>query len=591
MQSWRLPLILSTICLLVLLSIIFFESHQAGTADKIIFEKRLFPRFDPSTAYRITTRSRKQSDFRLVLENGHWLIQEPFKFTADNFAIDDLLWLLADIEYLQKISVKRDSSQLKQYGLNEPRFVLRANWGRKDEIELRIGSDSPRPGSVYAQIRKNDDDIYVISNEILSILSRPLDEWRNKTLINLADQEVHGIVLEIKGVRYEIGRINQDWKVITPETAELDPAKVNTWLGNLLSARAESYGDDALQDAARRIEPDSHVILELYNEKKELIAGLRITEVSTAADTSKAIARRVGENIWMCLEENQKPLLVPELDSLRDRRIMNIPTSAISKIAILRQDKTISFLRSNNGWILENYPHALETSLVEDYLTSLSQISFGESLKSSEKNTGEKFLSVNFWHKLESGQEVKTREIQILKSQDDEFICHIVGNQRSFKINREDVQKFLVEPIDFRKKKFVWPDINKASVITIENKLKDLKITLSEKPELLKFSQLLREVDVEKWIDIPNCPDSEAPAFVVTAEYSEKNKSSIQICQCEGMPSLAVFTSSDYTESFKPLTAWFSLFQEVLDQHIDLNQLTNTNTVDSKTEHKVLNTD
>ena len=314
MQTWRLPLLLLGACALLLVFIVYFERELPSSSDRTHLKKRLYPAFDPKTAHCVSIRIRRSDEVRLVLRDDKWRIVEPFEFAADQFTVDDLLWSIADLEFIQKIPVSRQSARLKEYGLHEPRIVLRVNWGKKDEAELRLGIDSPRPGAVYAQIRKNDKFVYVIPQEIFSLLSQPVDEWRNKSLVDLAGQKVHVIILEEKGFRYEFHKTDQSWKLITPETRDVVSEKVNFWLSSLFSARAVGYCNQDTQDAVRRISPEMLVGLELYNEKKELLAGLRFAEVKISETCVQPVARRVGESVWMCLAENQLRVLLPQID-------------------------------------------------------------------------------------------------------------------------------------------------------------------------------------------------------------------------------------------------------------------------------------
>jgi len=565
MQSWRLPLILTSLSLIVFGYILLFERHFISSTQRAEVGKRLFPAFNPSSAHQITIRIRKTDDIRLSLEKGRWLLEEPFNFAADHFAVEDLLWLLSEMEFIQKISVRRDSSLLRDYGLNDPRVVIRTKWDKKEEIELRIGSSSPRPGSLYAQIRKNDGYVYVIPEEIFSMLSRPPDEWRNKLLINLADQQIKSIRLESNDVRYEFLHEQGIWKLISPENARLDTDKVNSWLGSLLSARAARYGDNTVQDAARRLNLESITSLELYNDENEIIAGLRLAEISIVDDQPIKVARRLGENIWMCLDETTASLILPQFDSLVDRRFLSIPISSVSKINLSSNEENLTISRSENGWSIANFPYSVEHDAIENYLGELAKISLGKKIQPGYTDISQDVCTVSFWQKLESGKEIKASEIIIRKAADIGFYASIPGSQSAFSIDKKDLAKILVKPGHFRVKKFTCPEIDQTRLLTIEIANEQKKLTLTERSDISKLSHLLRSIDVEEWTDIHICPDrSEINTIKISAKNSENSHMRFHICTFQEKACLFVFVSADKNQSFRPTRAWFSLFEKTL---------------------------
>src|SRR5262245_22743563 len=123
----RTPLWLAFFCLILGFLIFFSERKWHSTDEQKLQAKRFFE-VEQDLVERITIRSPAE-DIKLEKKKEKWRLREPLDYLADQEMVQSLL---SDLEYLESIEafhLKNPEKELEQYGLKNPRFVLRANWG------------------------------------------------------------------------------------------------------------------------------------------------------------------------------------------------------------------------------------------------------------------------------------------------------------------------------------------------------------------------------------------------------------------------------------------------------------------------------
>ncbi len=566
MQTWRLPLILISLVIIATAYLIFFDSKRAGTAEAIFLEKRLFAKFDPESAHRITIRRSKEEDLRFNLQESTWRIVEPFEFTADQFDIDDLLWLLADLEYIQKIPVPRDSSRLSAYGLSSPRYVLRANWGRRDEIELRIGDDSARPGSIYAQIRKNDAWVYTIPREVSDILARPATDWRNRRLLDTRGRRVMKIRRESSTKTSEINVNENLWTVASQDPATLDQDSVNHWVTSILSSRIARYCTPAEEDDVRRAAQEKIISLEFLDEQGQAIVGLRYISTLSSDGTPLHAARRIGETAWMYVDEELATHLNNDPADFLNTRPLRYPPSAVSRADITTRAESFQIHRVDGGWLIQPEGKFAETASVENFLAFMNRPLARKSSSPTAADTEhyDKLASFQFHIESPSDQKTLTEEFLIYRGPTGSLWGRLRNLYDLYSLDEETVRPLLVRAEDFVPKIWNLPEsftrtsLKRATILN--SRLEELSLDRYQ-----TFLPLLQRIDVSAWLPAESECGLDHRQLILESESNSR----LIVCICDQLICQMRFEEETGSTAFVPLQAWAKLFFAALERILE----------------------
>lgn len=564
MQTWRLPLILFCLAVAGAAYLFFFDTKKQGTAEQIFFEKRLFPRFDPNQAHRVTVRRSKTDDLRFELEQGTWKIVAPMRYDADPFDIEDLLWILADLEYLQKIQVPRDSSRLSAYGLDSPRFVLRANWGPRDEIELRVGDDSPRPGTVYVQIRKNDPWVYSVTRDVADILAKPAEQWRTRRLLDSRGMRVTGVRYESAGTTTELTSKNNHWTLDEQPAPALDQDAVNKWLTDIFTARVDRYCNDEELQAIRRNTPGQGVTWEFFGEDGAVISGLRFVTVKRDDGQSFAAARRQGESAWVLLNNEQTQMLSATPHDFINTKPLNHPTSAVTQITVNSRDETFTLERSDGGWLLRPENKTADNASVDRFLALLSRPVPKNSLSRNVPSDTESLTLAEFAISTSTDEdnEQNTELFRVIKDVSGSLWGVIPGLPTPCRLDEDYVRPLLVTVEDFLPRSWTLPEefiTDGRHHISAGTDTADLSAISTS-----SLFALLRTVNVETWLRIePTCSQTEQ-TFTLSSESNFR----LIICICGEIVCRIQYESPSQLTAFRPDSAWGRLLLAKITQAI-----------------------
>lgn len=146
-------------------------------------------------------------------------------------------------------------------------------------------------------------------------------------------------------------RVN-GWQADSGSVARLFEAVAETSVGDLMAtnpANHERMGVSA--DSARTIE------IEIAGATRTLLVGNEGPRFSTA------YARLPGEDEVYLLEGGIRAQLTRQLDSWRNRRLLAIDTSAVSRITVQRDDDTFTLVRGDSTWTFEDGSEAVSSQV------------------------------------------------------------------------------------------------------------------------------------------------------------------------------------------------------------------------------------
>ncbi len=279
------------------------------------------------------------------LESGQWVIQQPIKARAAAASIQQLLDKLHTLQVGQFVadSVK----DVTAYGLDHPAIEL-ALWQKnsKNADTLLIGRPSETLTNTVFVKWNSKNSVCAVTNELIQLLSVPLNDLRARRLTSLTAQAVRQVLLTQGEQVIELTKKEDDrWYMLRPSQEKADDALVELMVENWCDAGILRYvADDITNRAAFGFQPPLFSIT------------LATTAITTAAPESVGAA---DPNTWVELLASATPpengeLLVcgdgacvyavpaQQADTVkmnplyyRDRELLRIPRGQI-----LRIDKT-----------------------------------------------------------------------------------------------------------------------------------------------------------------------------------------------------------------------------------------------------------
>ena len=370
----RTPLLLALFCLISGFLIFFSERQWHSTDEKKLQAKRLFE-IEPDLVERITIRSPAE-DIKLEKKKEKWWLQEPLNYLANEERVKSLLNDLKYLEAIELFQVKNPEKELEKYGLKNPRFVLRANWG-KEQIELRVGRETAFTNAVYAQFQKGVSEVRVIDRAIVDKLAQNFNNWRDRQVLSFDPNTVTKIILRNAVKEMELQKKKGEWYVIRPLYARASNQHISTLLQKLQEAQVESFVSEDKSNVSAWGLSEPQLRVQLFNaEKKERVATLQLGNIKTD-DLSVLFARRGGEATVFTLSTNVLEFLSLSTESYRDKKLARFSPEKVSRIRLYQNGILTHHVFQTNGiWFStqDNLSHQLNASALNSFLSRLSEL-------------------------------------------------------------------------------------------------------------------------------------------------------------------------------------------------------------------------
>lgn len=347
MRSYTTTL-LFIVALVMAAYIYFFDRHRDSVAVRREIARMAF-HFDPSEAVGLHIET-PGARYALSATNGDWRIVQPVSGPADNNAVLRILDNLADLRWVQMISPGDTSaSDVNEghLGFNPPRVSLAIQFG-SDSMEVQVGRDTPSGHQMYLK-RSGLQDIFVVNRDLLKALPASLLDLRDRRLVSIPPARIRHIEWkssdrgEFSASRDE----NEQWAIESPVHARGSGSEIRQWLDELydlsmLEFIAESVAAGSLYGFDQPL-----VELSLFGGAASTPCVLR---VGRAVDytQSEYYASLAGQDAVFSISGTSLALLSPDLDRLRDHRLMTIQPNEISHIEMIDHDRNLVLARNTH---------------------------------------------------------------------------------------------------------------------------------------------------------------------------------------------------------------------------------------------------
>jgi len=361
-MSKRNTIVLAVLNAVLLVFILAYERGTLSTTETAGRSNQVLRSFIRDRVERVELEQSDGSSIVFVREReedpiegmdlGVWTIAEPIAIAADDDAVDGLL---SALEWLGQHRVIDDvsASDREQFGLDEPRFVVRFTV-IEEPYELHIGGTAPTGEGIYAEV-VGEGRVYVVGDDIVESLDHDLAHFRSKELF---DGFYPTSVQQVQLDDLDFVREDRVWRARSPERGWANQGVVDPLVRLPRELHATRFVAETLDDAATYglDSPWRELTVTRADDVEEnRVAHLRIGDACGEHDAERyAVAGDEGP--VACVLVSDLDALTPDREHLREPRLLAVPDNAIERIVVERGEERLELRREDDRWKLFTGP-------------------------------------------------------------------------------------------------------------------------------------------------------------------------------------------------------------------------------------------
>src|SRR5258708_3987605 len=273
--------------------IFFYQRHQHKAVAGPI---QILPNIQVGQVTNVQVLLAGQVVIRAEHSNDLWQLTQPINYPAQSASIENLLLALSRLTPATCITARELKGRPKadeEYGFATPQATIVLD---QDGYRLRIGAKTAPGDQVFLQV-VGEEGVYVIDADLLKVVPRTANDWRDTTLINLKNLAFDRLAVTNGAKTFELQRdqTNRAWRMVAPIPARADNARIEECFQKLQGLRIHQFVYD---DAKADLESIGLLPTELElalredtNNATELHYG-----ISTQSDPTQLHTRHAGLN-------------------------------------------------------------------------------------------------------------------------------------------------------------------------------------------------------------------------------------------------------------------------------------------------------
>lgn len=355
----------------------------------------MLPELSPEAVTSILIRPSGpgQLQIRADRTNNTWQLSQPQPYPAQAEKIKKLLAFLDRLvpaTYITGSALRKHPNADEEFGFASPQATLVILQGPYLP-RLRVGALTNPGDQVFVQV-EGDLGAYVVDSELLNHLPHSANEWRDTTVINLADLAFDRLAvtnsakgdnsrggLPLSSATFVVLRdpTNQLWRMVWPLEARANHARIQESLQELQQLRIRDFVSD---DPRPDLESYGLAPPELELGFGAGTNGLALLQFgrSPTNDLTQVYARRPGQTGVVTVDKALLLAWCAFLNDFRDPRLLN-STAQVDGIAIMRGGEHSSLQRAPDGeWRVEPGNVQADPMLASSLLSSFTNMTIAK---------------------------------------------------------------------------------------------------------------------------------------------------------------------------------------------------------------------
>jgi Domain of unknown function (DUF4340) len=303
---------------------------------------------------------RADSMVKLKRADDGWQILEPVNARGDRGAVDETVTSIVTARMDREIEA--EPKALGDFGLDRPAAEATLTLKDGKQIGLVLGAKSPTGVWVYAR-EAGKPAVFVVGDSVLRDTTRPVAEFRDKTVLAFEQKDVTGLELDMRDEKIALEQADGRWKITKPRPMPADADTVRDFLDKLRAARVKEFA----ADAPKSLEPfglDKPVRLDIQTGREKDRATKTLL-IGRADPAKKGVyAMRPGESAVLLIPDETWTAVPKNLAVLRDKSVVGFDRDKVTKIEIESPKGTVTIAKDGDRWKI-TAPQALAADQVE----------------------------------------------------------------------------------------------------------------------------------------------------------------------------------------------------------------------------------
>jgi uncharacterized protein DUF4340 len=293
-------------------------------------------------------------------EGDGWQLTEPVKWRGNRGAIDEAVTSILTAKIDREIAASPTS--LTDFGLDKPAADVTLKLKNGKTLALSLGAKTPTGVWVYARER-DKPAVFVIGDSVLRDATRPVADFRDRTIVAFERKDVTGFEVDVDGTRVVVDQAGDKWKLTQPVALQADADIVNDMLDKLGSAKIKDF----VADAPRSRQPyglDRPLRLTLHTGRDKDRADRSLLVGRFDADKKGVYAMRPDEPSVVLLPEEVFKAVPRNVAVLRNKAIVELDRDKVARLDLETPRGAVSVAKDNDRWKIVA-PEALAADPVE----------------------------------------------------------------------------------------------------------------------------------------------------------------------------------------------------------------------------------
>jgi len=290
----------------------------------------------------------------LKRESDGWRLLVPVTARGDRSRVDETLTTLTTARVDREI--ESAPTRLDQYGLDKPAAAVTLQLKDGRRLELQLGAKSPTGVWVYAR-EAGKAAVFVVSDTVLRDVTRPLSEFRDKTVLAFGARQVTAFEVVTREGMLAVEQVDGRWRLTRPVALAADTETVTAFLDKLQSTRIKEFVAESPKSLVPYgLERPIRVSIHTGRDKDRVTASLLIGTV----DKAKGVyAMRPGESSVLLLPAETWELVPKNVAVLRNKVVVEIDRDKVTRVDLESPKGKVGLTQEQNRWRIvapENLP-------------------------------------------------------------------------------------------------------------------------------------------------------------------------------------------------------------------------------------------
>ena len=302
------------------------------------------------------TIKRKDDTVKLKRVGDGWEMLEPVKTRANGGVVNETVTALATARVDREIDA--NPSKPSEFGLEPPEALVTLEVkGQAAPLTLAVGGKNPTGVWVYAR-EGSKPAIVTIGDSVSRDVTRPVAEFRDKTLFAFDRRQVSAIDLDLDGSKMTIeAEEGGKWRIAKPGPYQGDAEMITEMLDKLASATVKEFLGPQTSLATYGLDKPSRVTLWLGKDKDRTSKTLLLGKVDAAKKS--VYVQRQGEPEVLVAPSETWDKLPRTVAAARDKVVFAYAYDKVNRVEIESAAGTVKLERDGIDWKI-TAPEALK---------------------------------------------------------------------------------------------------------------------------------------------------------------------------------------------------------------------------------------